>query len=78
MYNNLVKKLKDNKYKVKISTDAGNYLCNNIYYNGMKYIHDKNLNIPFLFIHIPYLKNFKNIYEFQDIINEYLAEFNDN
>lgn len=33
-YNNLYNKLKE-EYKVIISSNAGNYLCNNIYYYGL-------------------------------------------
>jgi len=41
-YSSLYNKLKD-EYKVIISKDAGNYFCNNIYYNGLKYITENNL-----------------------------------
>ena len=42
-YNNLKKLFEKNGFNVVISKDAGNYLCNNIYYNGLKYIRENNL-----------------------------------
>lgn len=45
--------LKNNNIEYSISKNAGNYLCNNIYYEGMKYIKDNSLDIKMIFIHIP-------------------------
>jgi len=64
--NNYLKKY----YKIKISEDAGNYLCNNIYYNGLKYIYENKLNIKMVFLHIPYMKNI-DIKYFSKIISIY-------
>ena len=50
-------------YNVVISDDAGNYLCNNIYYYGLKFIKEHNLKTKMIFIHIPKLKNISNIEE---------------
>jgi len=58
-------------YKVKISENAGNYLCNNIYYNGLKYIFENKLKLQMIFIHIPYLNNI-DIKYFSKIIEEYI------
>ena len=41
------------EYKVIISNDAGNYLCNNIYYKGLEYIIENKLKTKMIFIHIP-------------------------
>jgi len=41
------------EYEVIISNDAGNYLCNNIYYNGLEYIIENKLKTKMIFIHIP-------------------------
>lgn len=38
-----------------ISQDAGNFVCNHLYYSVLRYIHDRNLDIPCLFIHVPLL-----------------------
>ncbi len=50
-------KLKTNGFNVIISNDAGNYLCNNIYYYGLKYISEKKIDCDMIFIHIPQLEN---------------------
>jgi pyrrolidone-carboxylate peptidase len=60
-------------YKTKISKNAGKYLCNNIYFKGLKYIKDNKLNIKLLFIHIPYIKNM-DIKIFSKIFMEYIME----
>ena len=71
--NNYLKKY----YKIKISEDAGNYLCNNIYYNGLKYIYENKLNIKMIFLHIPYIKNI-DIKYFSKIISIYFNNLQDN
>lgn len=59
-YNYLKIKLEDN-YNVIVSNYAGNYLCNNIYYNGLKYIKESNLKTKMIFIHIPKINDISNI-----------------
>jgi pyroglutamyl-peptidase len=57
-YNYIVLKIFLEKYfRIKISENAGKYLCNNIYYKGLKYIFDNKLKTKIIFIHIPYLNN---------------------
>lgn len=51
-YNDLKNKL-EKKYKVLISDNAGNYLCNNVYYYGLKHTIENNLKTKIIFIHIP-------------------------
>ncbi len=51
--NRLRKFLGDNGIKSTVSENAGNYLCNNIYYFGQKYAKDNALNIKMVFIHLP-------------------------
>lgn len=67
-YNYLKNRLED-KYNVIISNDAGNYLCNNIYYNGLKYIKENNLKTKMIFIHIPKIDNIENINLLSSIFN---------
>lgn len=43
--------------KTKTSENAGNYLCNNLYYNGLKYIYENKLKAKMIFIHIPSFNN---------------------
>lgn len=52
-YKDLMVFLEENNIKYSTSKNAGNYLCNNIYYEGMKYIKDNALDIKVIFIHVP-------------------------
>ena len=58
-FNDLKNKLEASSFNVIISNDAGNYLCNYIYYHGLKYISDSKLKGDMIFIHIP--KNMDNV-----------------
>lgn len=60
-YNKLKKLLNDNGFTVEISNNAGNYLCNHIFYTGLKFICENNMNTNMIFIHIPSVKNIENI-----------------
>ena len=55
-------------YKVIISNDAGNYLCNNLYYYGLKYIYENKLKTKMIFIHIPKINNISDINLLANII----------
>lgn len=37
--------------------DAGEYLCNNAYFEGLNYIKNNKLKTKMIFIHIPSLKD---------------------
>ena len=63
LYNNINK-----YYNVLISNNAGNYLCNNLYYYGLRYIKENKLKTKMLFIHIPKIKNISNIEIIANII----------
>lgn len=69
-YASLERLLKLNSYKVIISNDVGNYLCNNIYYNGLKYIEDKKLKTKMIFIHIPNIENISDMDKLVSIFNK--------
>ena len=68
-FNNLKNKLEASSFNVIISNDAGNYLCNYIYYHGLKYISDSKLKCDMIFIHIP--KNMDNIKLLAQIISRF-------
>ena len=51
-YSSLVKAL-SNYFNVRISKNAGKYLCNHLYYSGLKYINDNGLKTEMIFVHIP-------------------------
>ena len=50
---NIVKNLNENNFPAKISNTAGTYLCNNVMYRSLHYIHKNKLAIKSGFIHIP-------------------------
>ena len=60
-YSKIKEDIKNKGFKVCISEDAGNFLCNNLYYNGLKYIKENNINCKMIFIHIPKIENISNI-----------------
>ena len=61
-----------NKIKFSISKDAGSYLCNNIYYEGLNYIKQNNLDIKMIFIHIPTIKEDYNFDKLASVISEFI------
>ena len=63
----------DEYFTVKISENAGNYLCNNIYYNGLKYIYEQKLITKMIFLHISLIKNI-DIKYFSNIITKYIMK----
>lgn len=87
-YSNLKEKLIRNGYSVIVSNDAGSYLCNNIYYNGLKFIENNNLKSSMIFIYIPKIDNiteidklakiFNNIEKSEKIINKNKTNINVN
>lgn len=60
-YSELKEYLEKNNYKTDVSRDAGNYYCNNIFFNGLKYIKENNLKCKMIFIHIPFIDKIGNI-----------------
>ena len=60
-YSKIKEDIEKTGFKVEISEDAGNFLCNNLYYNGLKYIKEKNINCKMIFIHIPKIEDISNI-----------------
>lgn len=69
-YSELKEKLEKNNYKTDVSRDAGNYYCNNIFFNGLKYIKENNLKCKMIFIHIPFLNKIGNIEELSKLFEE--------
>lgn len=41
----------------EISQDAGNFVCEGLYYQVLKYIQSQNENIHCIFVHVPLFKN---------------------
>ncbi len=38
---------------VRVSTDAGGFVCNHLYFGALQYLGDKRLAIPAVFVHLP-------------------------
>ena len=56
--------LEQNGLSVKISDNAGTSYCNELYWNGLQYILEKNLDTKMVFLHVPFEKNISNMKHF--------------
>lgn len=59
-YRTLVEQLRRVGLTVRISKCAGNWLCNNVYYYGLKYVEEEHLDCQMIFIHLPKAKQVSN------------------
>ena len=60
----IVEAIKNKNIPAVVSDSAGTYVCNNLMYGVLNYIHKENLNIKAGFIHIPFL--FQQVIEKQN------------
>lgn len=60
-YGVLKEKLESNNYKVISSCDAGNYLCNNVFFRALSFKQTNDLKSKIAFIHIPTIDNIDDI-----------------
>lgn len=51
---------------VKISHNAGTSFCNELYWNGLKYIAENKLDTKMVFVHVPFGKNISEMDVFSD------------
>lgn len=72
-FEGLERRLHDAGYKVVRSKNAGDYLCNHVYYEGMSFIRENSLDAKMLFIHIPILKNIGSIDRLSAVFTDYLS-----
>ncbi len=63
-----------NSITTKISHNAGKSFCNELYYNGLKYIFENELNVKMVFVHIPFVKNIDDIDDFKRKIMQIMGE----
>jgi Pyrrolidone-carboxylate peptidase (N-terminal pyroglutamyl peptidase) len=56
-YRVLADRLTESGYRVRISENAGNYLCNHVYYHGLMAASSGSKHTHIIFLHVPYLKN---------------------
>lgn len=53
---------------VKISHNAGTSFCNELYWNGLKYIVENKLDTKMVFVHVPFEKNISDVEGFREKI----------
>ncbi len=68
--------LEQNGLPVKLSDNAGTSYCNELYWNGLKYILDKNLSTQMVFLHVPFEKNISNLKQFVEGMKVVLSLIN--
>ncbi|MBQ9120125.1 MAG: hypothetical protein IJY09_08770 [Lachnospiraceae bacterium] len=55
----------ENGMNSKISHNAGTSFCNCLYWNGLQYIFQNNLDTKMIFVHIPFAKNITDFASFR-------------
>lgn len=70
--------LEQNGLLVKISDNAGTSYCNELYWNGMRYILEKKLDTRMVFLHVPFEKYISNLEHFVEGMNVVLNFINQN
>ena len=72
------RKLKDifeqNGIVSKISHNAGTSFCNQLYFNGLRYISQNSLELKMVFVHIPFMKNMVDFDGFRQRIFRVIEE----
>ena len=63
-------------YRVRISENAGNYLCNHVYYHALLASRSLRKNVQILFLHIPYLRKMTDIDLLASVLSDFLLRFN--
>ena len=71
-YDVLKENLESCNYKVVTSCDAGNYLCNNVFFRALSFKQMNNLKSKIAFIHIPTIDNLENVEVLVNIITNYI------
>lgn len=76
-YGVLRENLESNNYKVISSCDAGNYLCNNVFFRALNFKKINNLKTKIAFIHIPTIDNIDDIELLASTILNYINTLSD-
>ncbi len=71
-YSSLFNFIKERNYRIKVSKNPGNYLCNHIFFHGLQFIEDNNLKTKMIFIHTPYLKNIEDIEQMGSMFTQFI------
>ena len=48
----------------KLSCNSGTSFCNELYWNGLRYIEENRLDTKMVFVHVPFEKNISNLKHF--------------
>ena len=67
-----------NGIQAKLSQNAGTSFCNKLYWNGLKYIEEHELETRMVFIHVPFGRNISDIELFKNRIFETIRIFMQN
>lgn len=57
--------LEQSGLSVKLSDNAGTSYCNELYWNGLKYIKENQLDTKMVFLHVPFEKNISDVEAFR-------------
>ena len=76
-YGVLKENLESNNYKVISSCDAGNYLCNNVFFRALSFKQTNDLKSKIAFIHIPTIDNIDDIELLASTILNYINTLSD-
>lgn len=76
-YGVLKENLESNNYNVLSSCDAGNYLCNNVFFRALSFKQTNNLKTKIAFIHIPTIDNIEDIRLLASTILDYINTLSD-
>ena len=76
-YGDLKKELENNDYKVVSSCNAGNYLCNNVFFRALSFKQTNNLKTKIAFIHIPTIDNIEDIKQLSRATLNYIKTLTD-
>jgi len=70
----LAQNLRKLGYNVQISDFAGRWLCNNIYFYGLKYLEQTGQKCQMVFIHLPKMKNIEDFEKLGEDLEKALQE----
>ncbi len=76
-YGVLKENLESYNYKVVSSSDAGNYLCNNVFFRALNFKQKNNLKTKVGFVHIPTIDNIEDIKHLASTILNYINTLSD-
>lgn len=71
-YGVLKENLEHHNYQVMSSCDAGNYLCNNVFFRALSFKQKNNLKSKIAFIHIPTIDNIEDMNNLSSAIKTYI------